>query len=82
MMMWPESTCSRPLSARKSVLLPDPLGPMRTSTSPLATRLVTFCRALTGARPGTLNVFETFSILTIGAALAMRRSFAKSVGSS
>src|SRR3972149_3470511 len=35
--MWPESIFSRWLMQRSNVLLPEPLGPMRPSTSPLAT---------------------------------------------
>src|SRR3989338_6872746 len=43
----PESSCSRPFRQRKKVDLPEPDGPITTSTSPLATWVVTLSTART-----------------------------------
>ena len=57
----PSVTVSRPLSALSKVLLPEPLGPMITTTSPRSIWLETFLSA--SSEP---NFFVTFSIRIIG----------------
>src|SRR3990167_2266914 len=47
MLTEPESSCSRPFRQRKKVDLPEPDGPITTSTSPLATWVVTLSTART-----------------------------------
>jgi hypothetical protein len=71
MTMEPLSTGSKPLSARRNVLLPEPLGPITTRTSPLSTWLVTCWSAWIGGRPGISKVLQISFTTTMGVSLCI-----------